>query len=228
MKRRYKLLLIIIIGCAATIIINLITFKTQINLVSIGDGFSQGMTPYNVAGPSFNDYLKDKLESQNKLGKYNNEFSKAHLSIHELNEFLEENYLGKFTRIPIKQTIVTADIITLSIGLDEFADLSLQNNFDTSAEENYVKEVEIFLNNIREFYDKKIIIIGLYPAYKFDQKDAIEINNQLKKLAGKYNCLFLDILPLYLHEEYYLDKTSYYLNYQAHRLIADKLFTMLK
>ena len=63
---------------------------------------------------------------------------------------------------------------------------------------------------------------------KLGAKGIVEINNQLKKLAGKYNCLFLDILPLYLHEEYYLDKTSYYLNYQAHRLIADKLFTMLK
>ena len=180
MKRRYKLLLIIVIGAALTILINFITVKSLVNLVSIGDGFSLGMTPYNVAGPSFNDYLKDKLENKNKLDSYNNEFSKAHLTIHELNEYMEDNTLGKFTRNPIKQTIASADIITLSIGLDEFADLSLQNNLTTEKMENYISEVEKFLQTIREFYDKKIIIIGLYPAYKFDQSDAVEINNSLR------------------------------------------------
>ena len=141
MKRRYKLLLIILLGVIFTFLINFITVKDKINLVSLGDGFSLGMTPYNVAGPSFNDYLKEKLEKKNKLGTYNNEFSIAHLRIHELNDYLEDNTLGKFTRIPIKQTIAAADIITLSIGLDEFADLSLQNNLTTEAMENYINEI---------------------------------------------------------------------------------------
>ena len=227
MKRRYKLLLIISVGALATILINFVTFKNKISLVSLGDGFSLGMTPYNVAGPSFNDYLKENLESQKKLDSYNNEFSQAHLRIHELNEYLEENTLGKFTRTPIKQTIASADIITLSIGLDEFADLSIQNNLSKEAMDNYLIEVENLIKTIRKFYDKKIIIIGLYPAYKFDQKDAVEVNSSLKKIAGKYDCLFLDIIAYYLNDSYYLDKTSYYLNYQAHEKIAENLTKML-
>lgn len=227
MKRRYKLLLIILIGSALTILISFITFKTKINLVSLGDGFSLGMTSYNVAGPSFNDYLKEHLESQNKISSYNNEFSQAHLTVHELNEYLEDNTLGKFTRIPIKQTIASADILTISIGIDEFADLSIQNNLTKEAMDNYIKEIDNFLKTIREFYDKEIIIIGLYPAYKFDKKDAIEINNLLRKTAGKYNSHFLDIIAYYLNENYYLDKTSYYLNYKAHQKIAEDLTKML-
>ena len=227
MKRRYKLLLIILLGVIFTFLINFITVKDKINLVSLGDGFSLGMTPYNVAGPSFNDYLKEKLEKKNKLGTYNNEFSIAHLRIHELNDYLEDNTLGKFTRIPIKQTIAAADIITLSIGLDEFADLSLQNNLTTEAMENYINEIEIFLKTIREFYDKKIIIIGLYSAYKFNQFDAIELNLSLQKICGKYNAYFLDIIAYHLNKSYYLDKTSYYLNYKAHKKIANDLMKML-
>ena len=87
--------------------------------------------------------------------------------------------------------------------------------------------MDTLLKTIREFYDKKIIIVGLYPAYKFDQKDAVEINNSLKKLAGKYNALFLDILAYYLNESYYLDKTSYYLNYKAHQKISEDLIKMI-
>lgn len=227
MKRRYKLLLIITIGSALTIFINFITFHNKINLVAIGDGFSQGMTSYNVAGPSFNDYLKEKLENQKVLGTYNNEFSKVHLSINQLNEFLEENTLGKFTREPIKQTIANADILTLCIGLDEFASHSLQNDLTTELIDEYLSEVTLFLQTIREFYDKKIIIIGLYPAYKFNQKDAYKVNDSLRKISGTYDCQFLDILPYYLNDSYYLDKTSYYLNYKAHSKIADELIAMI-
>lgn len=227
MKRRYKLLLIIIIGSVITILINFWTFKNKINLVALGDGLSEGMTSYNVAGPSFNDYLKEELESKKLLGTYNNEFSKTHLTINELNEYLEDNVLGKFTREPIKQTIAKADIITLSIGLDEFADYSLQNNLNHVLFEEYLNEITIFLQAIREFYDKKIIIIGLYPAYKFEQKEAYEVNDSLRKIAGIYNCQFLDILPYYLNNSYYLDKTSYYLNYKAHKQVANELSTMV-
>ena len=45
MKRRYKLLLIIIIGATLTIIINSLRVTSKTNLTSIGDGFSIGMTP---------------------------------------------------------------------------------------------------------------------------------------------------------------------------------------
>lgn len=227
MKRRYKLLLIIVSGIIITILINSITLKNKITLVSLGDGFSLGMTPYNVAGSSFNDYLKEILDENNKLDEYNNEFSQAHLKIHELNEILEDNTLGKFTRIPIKQTIAKAEILTISIGLDELADASLEGNITIDILENYLKEYNNLLETIRNFYDKKIIIIGLYPAYNFDRNDAIEVNNSLKKLAGEFNSQFLDILPFYLNNEYFLDKTSYYMNYKAHEKIATLLEEMI-
>ena len=227
MKRRYKLLLIIVSGIIITIIINSITLKNKITVVSLGDGFSLGMTPYNVAGSSFNDYLKEILDENNKLDEYNNEFSQAHLKIHELNEILEDNTLGKFTRIPIKQTIAKAEILTISIGLDELADASLEGNITIDILENYLKEYNNLLETIRNFYDKKIIIIGLYPAYNFDRNDAIEVNNSLKKLAGEFNSQFLDILPFYLNNEYFLDKTSYYMNYKAHEKIATLLEEMI-
>ena len=185
------------------------------------------MTPYNVAGSSFNDYLKEILDENNKLDEYNNEFSQAHLKIHELNEILEDNTLGKFTRIPIKQTIAKAEILTISIGLDELADASLEGNITIDILENYLKEYNNLLETIRNFYDKKIIIIGLYPAYNFDRNDAIEVNNSLKKLAGEFNSQFLDILPFYLNNEYFLDKTSYYMNYKAHEKIATLLEEMI-
>lgn len=228
MKRRYKLLLIIIIGATLTIIINSLRVTSKTNLTSIGDGFSIGMTPYNVAGTSFNDYLNEKLENKKDLGTYNYEFSYVHQTIHELNEHLEENTLGKTTRIPIKQTIAKTDILTIAIGIDEFVSLSLVDNISEEMITKYLKEIDLFLLSIREFYEKDIILIGVYPTNTFSKKDAIEINSKLKTICGKYNTSFIDVLALSLNEKYYLQKDSYYMNYLAHQEIAKMIYAIIK
>lgn len=64
MKRRYKLILIIVLGAILTFIINSLRVSSKTNFMAIGDGLSVGMTPYNVAGTSFNDYLAEKLENK--------------------------------------------------------------------------------------------------------------------------------------------------------------------
>ena len=222
MKRRYKLLLIIVIGAALTILINCITIKNKVTIVSLGDGLSLGFTPYNVAGPSFNDYLRDYAEQKNILDNYNHEFSIINLTIHELNELLEDNTLGDFSKTPIKQIIASADIITLCIGLDEFSFLSTKKNLTTATKENYLKEMTLFLKSIREFYDKKIIVVGLYPCVDFSQREAIEINQKLQKIAGTYNAHFLDIIAYQLNPQYVFNN-SYYLNYLGHQKIAENL-----
>lgn len=227
LKRRYKLLIIIVVGVIITFFINTSSTKQKVDLVSLGDSLSVGMTPYNVAGTSFNDYLKKHLEDKNKLGSYNNEFAINHLRIHELNDYLKENKLGNFTRVPIKQVLAKADIISIAIGIDEFADISLYEDISNNLIDNYILEMNTLLKNIREFYDKEIIIVSLYPAYNFNKNDALEINAKLSQLAVEYKCKYLDILAYSLNKNYFLDNTSYYMNYLAHEKIANKIIDML-
>lgn len=220
MKRRYKLLLIIVIGALITIIISNKHKSVKLNITSLGDSLSIGMTPYNVAGKSFNDYIKNKLEKKNKLNIYNNEFSESHYTLHELLEDTKKNKPSKYSKIPIQQIIEKSDIITIAIGIDEFADKSLVEDINLNLIDSYILEYSNLLQFIRDFYDNKIIVISLYPAYNFFKKDAVDVNEKLKKLCGKYNASFLDILALSLNNEYYLEKNSYYLNYKAHEKIA--------
>ena len=228
MKRRYKLILIIVLGAILTFIINSLRVSSKTNFMAIGDGLSVGMTPYNVAGTSFNDYLAEKLENKKRLGIYNHEFSYSHETIHELNEHLNNNRIGKNSRTPIKQIIAKSNYITIAIGIDEFASKSLTEKITTETIDNYINEMNTFLKNTREFYNDSIVVLGVYPANKFNKKDAIEVNSKLKILCGKYNALFLDVLAFSLHDEYYLEKSSYYMNYKAHQEIAKELFLMYK
>ena len=227
MKKRYKLLIIIALGIILTILINKNTVRNKINLVSIGDGLSLGMTEYKVAGPSFNDYLKDKLEKKGKINEFNNEFSQYYLTIHELNEYIEDNQLGKYTRTPIKQVIAKADILTISIGLDELVIKSLNERIDDYIKNDFLLEYKILLSSIREFYDKKIIILGLYSAYQLNKSDVLEINSKLNLLAGNYNCIYYDLFSYSLNNKY-LNNNSYYINYEGHKKIANDLIKIIE
>lgn len=228
MKRRYKLIGIILIGSLLAVFINTTTFNNKVDLVAIGDSLSSGATPYNVVGNSFNDYIKEYLESAKKIKSYNNEFSYEHLSIKELNEYMQINKYGKYTSLPIKQIIAKADIVTLAIGEDEFIDLSLRKNINTDTINEYLNKLDQFLNSIREFYDKKVIIIGLYPYYEFNKSDVIEVNSAIAKISGKYNAQFVDILPFSLNEEYFFNNTSYYFNYKGHKEISKLIYKNIR
>lgn len=225
MKRRYKLLIIVIIGIILTILINSLRVTTKVSLTSLGDGVSLGFTPYNVSGTSFNDYLKENLESKNNISYYNNDFSYRHQSVYELNLHLTNNdTLGS---IPLKQIIAKSNIITIAIGEDYFAEKSLVEEVSGEMISEYLNDYELLLKNIREFYDKDIIVIGLYPGYNFEKKDAIEVNSKLKTICGKYDTYFLDILALALNKDYYLDNNSYYFNYIAHKEISKMIYVII-
>lgn len=227
MKRRYKLLIIILIGCIMTIIIYFRAQTSKVNLVALGDGLSLGMTPYNVAGISFNDYLQEYLANKNNLNSFNKEFCAVHLDVEKLNDMLEENVKGTKSHKPIKQIIEQADILTIAIGLDEFADLSLRNVDYDSYINDYLMNYKSILSTIRTFYDKTIIILGIYPAYDLDKNTTITINKEIEKLALKYQTKYLDLLPISLNKNYYLQPTSYYLSYQAHQKIFQDIVKFL-
>ena len=223
MKRRYKLLLIIVIGALLTFLINFTVVENKINIVALGDGVALGMTSYNVVGYSYNDYLMEYFDKKNKLGKYNNEFSIQHLSIEELNDLLEDNKSGARSKQPIKQIIAKADTLTIGIGMDEFIDLSIKKRINEDKIATFLNEYAKLLRNIRTYYDKTIIVISLYPAYDFDKNLVYEINREIEKIVVDNKAKFLDITALALNAEYYSEETSYYMNYKGHKAIYNQL-----
>ena len=219
MKRRYKLALIIITGCLITFFINSVVPKNKITLVAIGDSFSAALTPSGVVGTSFTDYTKEYLENKKLLDSYNYDYSYDHLLLTDLNDFLDNNTLRN--GLAIKQLIAQADIITIAIGIDELADISLRKNIDNEVINNYITEYETILKQIRAFYKKKIIVAGLYPVYNVTKNDIVDLNKKMSVMCGKYDALFIDILPFAINSEYYFKPDSYYLNYKIHKKISE-------
>ncbi len=221
MKLSVKLFIIVLLGTIITLWISFSTSESKINLVTMGDGISLGITSYNVVGVSYNDYLKEVYENKNNLQYYNNEFSKQHMRIDDLMEILEKNVVGEKSKKPIKQILARADIITIGIGMDELIDLSIKNKLDRDAIDQFVSNYRLFLKTLRTFYDREIIVLGLYPAYDFSKGDVIDVNFQLQSIVGEYKGVFIDISALSLNPEYYSNSTSYYMNYKGHKAIFE-------
>ena len=160
MKLSVKLFIIVLLGTIITLWISFSTSESKINLVTMGDGISLGITSYNVVGVSYNDYLKEVYENKNNLQYYNNEFSKQHMRIDDLMEILEKNVVGEKSKKPIKQILARADIITIGIGMDELIDLSIKNKLDRDAIDQFVSNYRLFLKTLRTFYDREIIVLG--------------------------------------------------------------------
>ena len=84
-----KLIILTFLSALISILIYYYTKSDNITFVSLGDSLSLGMTPYNIKGYSFNDYLKQDFETKHILNKYYFEFSQPKITIQELIYFLE-------------------------------------------------------------------------------------------------------------------------------------------
>ena len=221
MRRKYKLLLIIVISIILAYFIYIFNSENKIYLVSLGDGVASGETAYNIDGISYNDYLKEYFESTNNLKKYNNNFSKKNYQVKDLVQDIENNLFDEKNELYFKQILHKGDIITISIGEDELTKLSMTKDLTEEYLKDYIKNYDKLLSILKDLTKGKILIIGLYENDYLEKSKVIIINSEIANLAKKYDLIFVDISDLMLNKDYYLNKFSYYFNYKGHETISE-------
>lgn len=220
-----KILIIIIIGITLSIIIYLYTKKEELNIVSLGDGTSLGMTPYNIEGLSYNDYLINDYKEMHKLNNYY-DFSEFGKSIKELIYEIKENKTKeiKGEEIEIQRAMNEASILTISIGMDEIS----EDKITKETIINYEDDIKELLSMIKMLNHNKVIVIGLYTIKKEEYLNIAKMNAILRDAAISNHFIFIDISDLQEKEEYYLDNKSYYMNYLGHKKIYEKIKKEIK
>lgn len=208
------------LGSILSIIIYFYTRKEDINIVSLGDGISIGMTPYNIEGYSYNDYLKNSYENIHKLNKYY-EFGSFGKTVKELIYEIKENKTKSFqdNKIEIQRAINEADILTLSIGMDELS----EDKITKQQILEYEDDIKELFSMIKMLNNKKVFIISLYTIKKEELANVERLNAMLKEKAINNNFIFIDITNITNKKEYYLDDKSYYINYQGHLAIYNEI-----
>lgn len=220
-----KIILTCIIGSVITFLIYQ-HFKTdEMNILVLGDGIALGETAYNIEGYSFNDYLKDYYEQESILKEYIHEFAEMEETTETLKMKINNNYVLESTNISIQQAISKAKILTLSIGMYE-----LNNKKEVTSKEitKYIKNIETILKIIRNWNDKKIILLSLYPTKKLNKEKISYVNEELKKLCETYQITYIDIEKISEKKEFFFDNDNYQLNYKGHRYISEKIIESIE
>lgn len=221
MRRKYKLIIIIIVSVIFAYFIYFLNREDKIYLVGIGDGISSGETSYNIDGISYNDYLKEYYVSKKLLKDYNFNFSNKNNSIINILNDIENNTLDKKSDLYIKQILHKANIITISVGEDELTKLGMTNDLDEECIKKFIENYDKLLGSLKEITESKIVVIGLYENNFLNKSNVIILNSEISNITNKYDAIFVNISDLLLTKDYYLNNNSYYFSYKGHETIAE-------
>jgi len=196
------------------------TRKEEINIVSLGDGLALGMTPYNIEGYSYNDYLKEEYSSLHKLNKYY-DFSSFGKTVKELIYEIKENKTKQVNseEIEIQRAINEANILTIAIGMDELSEDKITKQILL----DYQDDIEQLLSMIKLLNHNKVIVLGLYTIKKEEILSVAKLNAIIRDAAISNGFIYIDISNIVNNQEFYLDNKSYYINYLGHKAIYEKI-----
>lgn len=211
-----KIFLIFILSVIISIIIYDYTNNKKIDILIIGDSVASGDTIYGNSGISYNLFLKEYLKNKN-LGNYDLTYVKNNMTVRDFNYQFNEN--NEINDKHLQNRIKEAEIVIISLGQDELIGNSRINNLKNIGRKQFYESYKTLLSNIRKISNEKIYIIGYY-GNKINQLN--EIENNLTKIANKYNCKYLKMSNIILETDYF-DSEKTHLNYKGHKKIFKKL-----
>ena len=222
-----KKILTIILVLLAVFLIYLGFKDKEIYYFSMGDSLANGINSYNAKDYGYADYVKDSLE----IKKYESFTNNNKRSIDFVKD-IEDNI--KINGKNIQNILIKADIITLSVGMNDlFSNVTFNNDF--SVNDLYMKfeEVMVDLENLfkllRTYSKEDIIYIGIYNCLKENSLDEFFIyaNEQLKKLCDNYKITYLDIYNEFNDSTYFDNPNSYFPNKAGYKLISSKIIDII-
>ncbi len=207
----------------AIFIIYLTTVDKRIYYVALGDSLAIGQNPYGKIGYGYSDYVANYLKKNNLLEFYTKGFAKSGYRTIDLNRAIVDNKKIKINDdiLSIKNALINADIVTLSIGANDLFYKVGINDMTFNLEKKdeiykYIDEIVIdvdkLLTLIRQYCKEDIIMIGYYnPLSKLSSKYTRELdpmfmygNEQLKRIAYKHNVHYIDIYEIFMENPQYL------------------------
>lgn len=221
-----KILITIIIVLAVFLIY--IGFKNQkIYYLNIGDEIALGKTPYGNNDYSYSDSIKDYLSDKSILKKY---VLYAHDDQHTtdiIKDIKENNKINvDNTQKHFQNVLIKADLITLSIGTNDFLkNLDIDNDFTTNDLYNTFNEsledFEDLFKLLRDYCKEKIVFIGFYDKTNNQKLNEFfkYVNSKMSELTLKYNIIYIDTYNLFYNSTF----IDTYPTKQGYQLLANEI-----
>ena len=233
-----KKILLIFSIIVIVFIIYITTVDRKIYYVALGDNITT-LELNNNKG--FSNHINNYLNHYNKLESYINQFSKENYRITDIISDINNNkkiIVGNREKT-IKNALIKADLLTLSIGLNDFTakinnqNIDYINDYQTLY--NYVDQIcndlEQLLVLIRQYCKEEIFLVGMYYPYSIQNIKLVNVfsylNNRFKDISEFYDINYVDIYDLFMENPNYISSTMIYPSKEGLEVIASQIIVTI-
>lgn len=199
------------------------------NYLVIGDSLSKGINEYGVVSYGYSDFIKDYLEDKKILKNYNKTYTDVNYKVSDIVKILEYN--ESKNNMSLNRLIKEADIITISLGIDEiYYKINKNNQNIYTYIDNMISDYNKILNYISKFHHDKVYILGFYNTTKNNIDIFNYANYKLEVLTKKYNYTYIDLAKILDNNPTYISQISnnYMPNIRGYEKISQIIVENLK
>lgn len=244
---KFKKLIFYLCIIISVFVIYKIAFTGKINYLVLGDYLSSGTNPYGEASFGYSDYLFEYLNGKNKLNEYVNEFSSSDYKISDIETdiLVNKSIIHNGLNINIRSALRESELVTISIGMNDFIKILDINNIETRMENidllekeilSLVSEYDELISLIKKYAKGDIVIIGFYNPYQYltcykSDIDYLvkEINSLVFDICENHGVNFVDLYDIFdKNLEYFPNPNSVCPTEISHKEIFDRVRFCLK
>ncbi len=177
----------------------------------------------------YNNLIANKLQKNNILESYINEYVDNSYRITDLIKDIEDNKKitinGKTKTL--KNALVKADIITISIGsTDLFNQINYTDDYDEIYDyiDEMLSDLEKMIKLVKQYCKEDIFLIGYYNPYEVNKIDELfnYLNKKIIDLCKENKINYIDISKIIDEKKYMDDKLI--INKDGNEAIYNEIF----
>lgn len=212
MKKHIKLIVFLLALLLVFLTYNFFSKENKkISYIALGDSIAEGMNSYSVVDYGYTDYINDYLKGKDLLSFYTKKYAISGYKIRDLKNDIEDNKVIEQDdkKIYLKEALRESDLVTLTIGANDFLELLSLDNIDkiilnikdTKKEiDNILEKEKDIIVLIKKFAKRQIIVTGYFNPfprlenYKNNIDELVKYyNNNLSELCDELEVDFVDI-----------------------------------
>lgn len=209
---KLKTALVLALTLFAVFVIYLSHIDKKVYYVALGDYQALGLTNEGEITYGYTDYLKDTLKQENKLETYIIGYAQDNARITDLINDIEQNkkIQIKNKTQTLKNALIKADLVTLSIGMNDLfykigvnPDLQSLNYSEIYYHiDEMMEDMENLFELLREYCKEDIIMTNFYNPTDIQNEQLNEVlnyaNKRLDELADIYQISIVDINKIFI------------------------------
>ena len=201
-----KKILILAVIILSIFLIYLTTLDKKVYYLTLGDEIALGMVEEGYYQKGYTEYIKEYLENKNKLEIYIPDYSTNNYQITDIINDINNNKEIEESKKTIKNALIKADLITISIGNNDILQKISNQKKLTKIDYNKLKKnIDTILEDmdklqklIREYSKEDIIQVGIYINNEDEKIDELihYANEKLKIISNKNKITYIDVYEI--------------------------------